>query len=271
MTSLLPSIPEIDSESQHSLRGALQSEIAASSGSHSISSPLSTDRTYREVSSLQRTLAADAEKQVQSLESEQRLEDHQQDSEENSSEEEIERKTLSNQARDRHHEVVDERPTQRPRLENPASAIRWSKTDESGHWSPITVAETEEIWVETDPEILWQQQVDDHVWENTGKPVCHFYEEWSDLFGNTRDNITAYVNFNQSKDTGLDRDQDDTKRRTSSTFDSGLRVATIFASHSCGMDRHSGYFCDHHHFTNSSKGHTKTFTTSNCALQTCVP
>ena len=40
-------------------------------------------------------------------------------------------------------------------------AIRWSKTGESGHWSPITVPETEEIWVETDPEILWQQQVDD--------------------------------------------------------------------------------------------------------------
>ena len=52
VTSPLPSIPEIDSEGQHSLRGALQSEIAASSGSHSISCPLSTDRTYREVSSL---------------------------------------------------------------------------------------------------------------------------------------------------------------------------------------------------------------------------
>ena len=51
--------------------------------------------------------------------------------------------------------------------------------------------------------MLWQQQVDDHVWENTGKPVCLFYEEWSDLFGNTRDSITAYVNFNHSKDTGL--------------------------------------------------------------------
>ena len=46
LTSPLPSIPEIDSESQHSLREALQSEIAASSGSHSISSPLSTDRTF---------------------------------------------------------------------------------------------------------------------------------------------------------------------------------------------------------------------------------
>ena len=92
-----------------------------------------------------------------------------------------------------------------PRLENPASAIRWSKTDESGHWSPISVPEREreKISDETDPEVLWQQQVDDHVWENTGKPICLFDEEWSDLFGNTRDNITAYVNFNQSKDTDL--------------------------------------------------------------------
>ena len=110
---------------------------------------------------------------------------------------------MSNQARDRHHEVVDVPPTQRLRLENPASAFRWSKTDESGHWSPITVPEPEEMWVETDHEMLWQQQVDDHVWENTGKPVCLLCEEWSDLFGNTRDNITAYVSFNQSKDTGL--------------------------------------------------------------------
>ena len=59
------------------------------------------------------------------------------------------------------------------------------------------------MWVEIDPEMLWQQQVDDPVWENTGKPACLFQEAWSDLFGSTRDNITAYVNFNQSKDTDL--------------------------------------------------------------------
>ena len=100
-------------------------------------------------------------------------------------------------------EAVDEPPTQRPQLENSASAIRWSKTDASGHWSPITVPETKEMWIETGPEMLWKQQVEDHVWENTVKPVCLFQEEWSDLFGSTRDNIAAYVNFNQSKDTGL--------------------------------------------------------------------
>ena len=143
LTSPPPSIPEIDSESQHSPREALQSEIAASSGSHSISSPLSTDRTFRDVSSLQRTLAAEAEKQVQSIESEKRLEDHQQDLEENSPEERIERKTLRNQTRDRQQGVTDEHPMQRPRLENPASAIRWSKTDEPGHWSPISAPERE--------------------------------------------------------------------------------------------------------------------------------
>ena len=102
-TSPHPSFPEIDSESQHGLRGAFRCGIAASSGSRSISSPLSTDRTYREVSSLQRTLAAEAEKQVQSLESEQRFEDPSARLGRNSSEERIERMTLSNQARDRHH------------------------------------------------------------------------------------------------------------------------------------------------------------------------
>ena len=149
------------------------------------------DRTHREVSSLPRTLAAEAEEQVKTLRTEQRLEDQQPDSEGNSPEVRIKSKTLSNQARERHHEVVDELPTQRPRLENPASAIRWSRTDESGHWSPITAPETEEMWVETDPEMLWQQQVDDHVRENIGNPACLFQKEWIDLFVDTRDNITA--------------------------------------------------------------------------------
>ena len=63
LTSPPTSIPEVDSESQHSLRGALQSEIAASPGSSSISSPFSTNRIYGEVSSLQRTLAVEAKKQ----------------------------------------------------------------------------------------------------------------------------------------------------------------------------------------------------------------
>ena len=241
MTSPPPSIPEIDFESQPSLRGAFQSETAALSVAHGISSPPRTDRIHREVSSLQRPLAAEAEKQVQTLESDQRLEGQQQDSKGISSEERTEGRSLSSQTRERHHEVGDEPPTQRPRLENSASAIRWSKTDESGHWSPATVPEAEEMWVETDPEMLWQQQVDDHVWENTVKPVCLFQEEWSDLFGSTRYNIAAYVNFNQSKDTGLTA----TKMTRNDELPRHLILDSewppISASHSGGMDRHSGY------------------------------
>ena len=271
LTSPPPSIPEIDSESQHSLREALQSDIAGSSGSHSISSPLRTDRTFREVSSLQRTLAAEAEKQVQSIENDHQLKDNQQDPEENSHEERIERKTLCIQTRDRVHEVIEDPPMQRPRLENPVSAFRWSKADELGHWSPISVPEREKISDETDPEILWQQQVDDHVWQNTGKPICLFDEEWSDLFWEHARQYHCVLEFRSVKGHRLDGDHNDTKRRNSSTFASRIRVATISASNSCGMDRHSGYFCDHHYFTNISKGHTKTIISSNCALQTCVP
>ena len=253
------------------LRGALQSETAASSGSHSTSSPLSTDRTPREVSSLQRTLAAEAEKQVQTLESEQRLEDQQQDSEGNSSEERIERKTLSNQARDRHHELVDKPPTQRPRLENPASAIRWSNTDESGHGSLVTVPEPEEMWVETDPEMLWQQQVDEYVWENTGKPVCLLYEEWSDLFGNTRDNITAYVNFNQSKDTDLTATKmtrnDELPRHLIPDSEWPRFLQATVAEWTAISDTSAITIIS----PAAAKDIRKQLPPSNCALQTCVP
>ena len=102
MTSPPPSIPEIDLESQQSLRGAHQSEAATPSDSQSISSPLSTDRTHREVSSLQRTLAAEAEKQVHTLESDQRLDDQQREAKENSFEKRTEGRSLSNQTRERH-------------------------------------------------------------------------------------------------------------------------------------------------------------------------
>ena len=37
---------------------------------------------------------------------------------------------LGNQTRDRAVERADEPPTQRPRLENPASSIRWSRVDD---------------------------------------------------------------------------------------------------------------------------------------------
>ena len=121
-----------------------------------------------------------------------------------SSEDFIPERQLSNQARERTVERADEPPTQRLRLENPASSIRWSEVDEPGHWVPTTVtADEEDTWTETDREVLWQQQVDDHIWKNNGQPACLCHEEWDELFSNTCENITARVCFCRSECTGL--------------------------------------------------------------------
>ena len=110
----------------------------------------------------------------------------------------------SSQTRERTFERSDEPPTQRPRLENPASSIRWSRVDDPRHWVPATAVEDEEnMWTEMDSEVLWQQQVDDHIWENNGKPTCLCQEEWDKLFSKTCENITAQVCFCQSEFTGL--------------------------------------------------------------------
>ena len=110
----------------------------------------------------------------------------------------------SNQTRERTIERADEPPTQRPRLENSASSIRWSRIDDPRHWVPATAVEDEEnMWTEMDSEVLWQQQVDDHIWENNGKPTCLSQEEWDELFSNTSENVTAQVNFCRSEFTGL--------------------------------------------------------------------
>ena len=59
---------------------------------------------------------------------------------------------LGNQARERAVERADEPPTQHPRLENPASSLRWSSAGEPRHWVPATTTEDEEdMWTETDP------------------------------------------------------------------------------------------------------------------------
>ena len=110
----------------------------------------------------------------------------------------------SNQTRERTIERAEEPPTQRPRLEDPASSIRWSRVDDAGHWVPATTVEDEEdMWTETDREVLWQQQVDDHIWKNNGQPACLCQEEWDELFSNTCENVTAHVCFCRSEFTGL--------------------------------------------------------------------
>ena len=56
---------------------------------------------------------------------------------------------------------------------------------------------------ETDPEVLWQQQVDDHIWKNNGQPACLCQEDGDELFSNTCENITAHLCFCRSGFTGL--------------------------------------------------------------------
>ena len=59
--------------------------------------------------------------------------------------------TRDNRATRHGNASLHEPPAQRPRLECPASAIRWSKADEPGHWTPVTVLEVQEdMWIEAD-------------------------------------------------------------------------------------------------------------------------
>ena len=54
----------------------------------------------------------------------------------------------SNQVRERTFDRADEPPTQRPRLDNPASSIRWSKVDGPRQSVPTTAVADEEKHVE---------------------------------------------------------------------------------------------------------------------------
>ena len=99
------------------------------------------------MSSLQRTLASEVRNKYKRLKSDQRFYCEEQKPQWNPSEELTEGRSPSNQIRERHREIADEPPTQRPRLESPASVIRWSRTDESGHWAPVTAREAEEMFV----------------------------------------------------------------------------------------------------------------------------
>ena len=214
VTSLPPSLPEIDSESQRSFREALQNESATVPVRSDSHSHLDSDRSHHTTqgsrhqswSIPQGVLTRETGEHVrssQALAPAQPMSHQERSVRSQSSEDFIPERQSSNQARERTVESADEPPTQRPRLENPAISIRWSKVDELGHWVPATVAEDEgDMWTETDPEVLWQQQVDDHIWENNGQPACLPQEECDELFSNTSDNLTAHVCFSRSEFTG---------------------------------------------------------------------
>ena len=181
MTSPLPSLPELDSESHRSFREALQGEIVLVPSD--VSSHLDSDSSHRTTSQnspnqswsmapdvLSREMGENVQN-VRALESVHPVNHQEPNVQRQLSEHSIPERQVSNQTRERTIESADEPPTQRPRLENPAS---WSRVDDPGHCFPATTVEDEEdMWTETDPKVFRQQQVDDHIWKNNGSPfVC---------------------------------------------------------------------------------------------------
>ena len=65
----------------------------------------------------------------------------------------------------------------------------------------MVTEDEEDMWTDSDPEVLWEQQVD--IWENIGQPARLSQEEWDEHFSNTGDNITVHVCFSRLEFTGL--------------------------------------------------------------------
>ena len=75
-----------------------------------------------------------------------------------------EERQLGDHVRERYSEHADQSLAQRPRPEGPASAIRWSKADELGHWVPVAVPDVEEdMWKRQTPRCCGSITFDDHI------------------------------------------------------------------------------------------------------------
>ena len=197
MISPLPSLLELDSESNHSLREALQGENVLVPSD--ISTHLDSDRSHRTVSQNFRNQSWSMPPDVLSREMEENVQnvralesDHpvnHPNEQKLFPDDSTPDRQLSNQARERTVERADEPPTQCPRLENPASSIRWSRVDVPRHWVPATTMEDE-----GKSTITFGRRMGN-------LPVCA--KKWDELFSNTCENITAQVSFSQSEFTGL--------------------------------------------------------------------
>ena len=135
VTSPSPSLPELDSESHHSLREALQGENVQVPSD--VSSHLDSDRSHQTASQNFRNQSRSMPPDVLSREMEENGQNvreldsdhpvnHPNEQKQFPDDSTPERQS-SNQTRERTFERSDEPPTQRPRLENPASSIRWSR------------------------------------------------------------------------------------------------------------------------------------------------
>ena len=144
MTSPPPSLPELDSESHRSFREALQGENVLVPSD--VSSHLDSDCSHRTTSQNSRNLSWSMPPDVLSREMGENVQNvralepvhpmnHQEPNVQRQPSEDLTpERQLSNQTRERTVERADEPPTQRLRLENPASSILWSRVDSPGHW-----------------------------------------------------------------------------------------------------------------------------------------
>ena len=177
------------------------------------------------------------------------------------------RDSLSNQARECTVERADEPPTLRLRLEKPASSIRWSRVGDPRHWVPTTAVEDEEnMWTEMDSEVLWQQEVDDHIWENNGKPTCLCQEERDELFSDTCENVTAQVCFCRSEFTGLTA----TRMTCGDELPRHMIPESEWPRFLQATGGHLGHFRCHDHLSGCSKRHTQAFVPQNRSFETCL-
>ena len=150
--------------------------------------------------------------------------------------------TRDNRATRHGNASLNEFPAQRPRLECPASAIRWSKADEPGHWAPVTVLEVEEdMWIEADRGVVAVAGWRSHLGKLRAASQClPGGVEWALWQYSWQHHGT--IEFQPDNVHWFDGDQDDSERRASSASDYRFGVVPLPASHGGGMDRHSGHF-----------------------------
>ena len=211
VTSLPPCLPELDSESHHSFREALQGENVLVPPD--VSSHLDSDRSHQTASQNSRNqswsmppdaLSREIQENVQNVRALESVHPaNHPNVQRQLSDELTPERQLSNQTRECTIERADEPPTQRPRLENPASSIRFVQElmiQDIGFPPRLWKMN---MWTEMDSEVSWQQQVDDHIRENNGKPACLCQEEWDELCSSTCENVTLHVCFCRSEFTGM--------------------------------------------------------------------
>ena len=136
VTSPPPSLPKLDSESHHSLREALQGENVPIPSD--VSSHLDGDDSHQTASQNFRNQSWSMPPDVLSREMEENVQNVRELESVHPVNHPYEQKQFPDDPT-----LERQSPTQRPRLENPASSIRWSRVYDPRHWVPATAVEDE--------------------------------------------------------------------------------------------------------------------------------